>query len=192
MNTGRGRRAGNPDTRGHILTAAQRLFSALGFDKTSIRAVAREADVDPALVHHYFGDKVGLLMATARVAVDPHQLVQRAIVGDRGTLGWRFVATALRAWESPLGATMAQVARRQPALFQAFTGMIATEVIEVAVGQLGYRPEQRREKMAMLEALMGGMFMTRYVVRMEPMASLRQRDVVRLFGPLVQQVLDGT
>lgn len=56
----RGRRPGGVDTRGEILAAAKRVFAANGFERSSLRAIAREAAVDPALVHHYFDGKTDL------------------------------------------------------------------------------------------------------------------------------------
>ncbi|MCW5953202.1 MAG: helix-turn-helix transcriptional regulator, partial [Propionibacteriaceae bacterium] len=56
----RGRRPGNSGTRAAIMQAALALFSRNGYDKVSLRAVAREADVDPALIHHYFDSKAEL------------------------------------------------------------------------------------------------------------------------------------
>ena len=57
-----GRRSGTPDTRGEIITAARQAFAANGFDRTSLRSIARSAGVDPALIHHYFGDKDALFI----------------------------------------------------------------------------------------------------------------------------------
>lgn len=185
----RGRRAGNPDTRGTILSAAHTVFTARGFDRTSIRAVAREAGVDPALVHHYFDDKASLLLATAAITIDPRRLVRQTLAGDRRTLGPRLVATILGVWESPLGTTLVQVLRRQPALFRAFTRVVSTEAIAVGVAELGFTGRDAQDRIALLETVIGGMFMSRYVAQMEPMATLPRRDVVRLIGPVVQQIL---
>lgn len=52
--------AGGSDTRESILDAAEDLFSKHGFYGVTIREVAREAGVDTALVHYYFGAKRGL------------------------------------------------------------------------------------------------------------------------------------
>src|SRR6478735_1566627 len=67
---GRGRRPGGTDTRAVIVDAARRSFAAKGYDKASMRGIAREAGVDPALVHHYFEGKAGLFAATLDVPVD--------------------------------------------------------------------------------------------------------------------------
>ena len=67
----RGRRPlGSPDARQAVLGAARELFAELGFERTTMRAVAARAGVDPALIYHYFGDKDGLLLAALRPPVD--------------------------------------------------------------------------------------------------------------------------
>ena len=57
------RAAGAADTRDLILDAAEHLFSKHGFYGVTIREVAREAGVDTALVHYYFGAKRALFDA---------------------------------------------------------------------------------------------------------------------------------
>ena len=66
-----GRRPGNQDTRSSILEAARRTFAEKGFDKASIRAIAAGAEVDPALVHHYFGTKEKLFLASMNAPINP-------------------------------------------------------------------------------------------------------------------------
>ena len=66
-----GRRPGNVDTKGEIVEAAKRVFAAKGYDGASLRAVAREAEVDPALVHHYFDGKASLFVAAMALPFDP-------------------------------------------------------------------------------------------------------------------------
>ena len=69
-----GRRPGNVDTRGEIVEAAKRVFADKGYDGTSLRGVAREAGVDPALVHHYFDGKASLFVAAMALPFDPRQV----------------------------------------------------------------------------------------------------------------------
>src|SRR6202042_150198 len=71
-----GRRPGNADTRGEIVEAAKRVFAAKGYDGASLRAVAREAQVDPALVHHYFDGKASLFIAAMALPFDPRAVQQ--------------------------------------------------------------------------------------------------------------------
>src|SRR6478735_1920965 len=98
---GRGRRPGGTDTRAVIVDAARKSFAAKGYDKASMRGIAREAGVDPALVHHYFEGKAGLFAATLDVPVDPAELIARITSGDVDRLGWRIVETFLTVWEPP-------------------------------------------------------------------------------------------
>ena len=67
----RGRRPGAPDTRAEILASARALFADRGFGRTTIRAVAADAGVDPALVHHYFGTKDDLFVAALQLPGRP-------------------------------------------------------------------------------------------------------------------------
>ncbi|MFG1604147.1 TetR family transcriptional regulator [Actinoplanes sp. NPDC049265] len=56
-------------TEARILAAARHLFAAVGYDRTTIRAVAAAAEVDAGLVMHYFGSKDALFaQATAETA----------------------------------------------------------------------------------------------------------------------------
>ena len=70
-----GRRPGNQDTRSSILDAARQIFAEKGFDKASIRAIAADAGVDAALVHHYFGTKTQLFAAAIHIPIDPMDVI---------------------------------------------------------------------------------------------------------------------
>ena len=72
-----GRRPGNADTRGAIVEAAKRVFAAKGYDGASLRAIAREAGVDPALVHHYFDGKASLFVAAMALPFDPRHVQEQ-------------------------------------------------------------------------------------------------------------------
>ena len=81
--TGRtGRRPGESGTRDAILEAARREFAQQGYDRTTIRNVARDAGVDPALVHYFFGTKTELFAAAMQLPVNPAELVQTLLAGE--------------------------------------------------------------------------------------------------------------
>ena len=96
----RGRRPGNPDTRSHIAHVASRLFLRDGFHRTSLRAVAREAEVDPALVHHYFSSKENLFFASMEIGIDPDKVFKHATELGTSALGRRLASLIVRIWES--------------------------------------------------------------------------------------------
>ncbi|MFE6974736.1 TetR/AcrR family transcriptional regulator [Streptomyces sp. NPDC057682] len=58
-------------TEARILACARELFAAKGFDRTTIRAVAASAGVDPALVMQYFGSKRELFTHAAQASPAP-------------------------------------------------------------------------------------------------------------------------
>ncbi|GAA2183048.1 TetR family transcriptional regulator [Brooklawnia cerclae] len=188
----RGRRPGGPDTRSAILDVAQRHFAEHGFDGASVRAIAREAGVDPALVRHYFGDKTSLFLQTTRIALDPRALVARIVSAGRRDLGERILRVALPIWESVAGASLVAAAQRNPRVFQAFAAVISTSVSQASDRVLGDLPAPERQvRVAMVETTMSGLFVTRYLFRMEPIASLPRETVIRRWAPLLQRVIDG-
>ena len=91
-----GRRPGNQDTRGKILDAARDAFATKGFAGTSMRAIAADASVDAALIHHYFDSKQQLFLATVQIPVPIGDIAQH--VGEDGIdgLGERLIRTILR------------------------------------------------------------------------------------------------
>ncbi|MFD4431862.1 TetR family transcriptional regulator, partial [Nocardia sp. NPDC058497] len=98
-----GRRPGNSDTRAAILDAARIRFADTGFDKTSIRAIAGDADVDPALVHHYFGTKQQLFAAVVEFPADPEATLNATDHAPLDELGPTIVRTVVGVWDSPAG-----------------------------------------------------------------------------------------
>src|SRR6266566_170590 len=97
-----GRRPGNQDTREAILAAAREAFAERGYDRVSIRAIATSAGVDPALVHHYFGTKDQLFLATVDAPIDPGEILPKILAGERDELPERLVRTFLSVWDHPV------------------------------------------------------------------------------------------
>ncbi len=101
-----GRRAGDSGTRETILAAARRRFAAHGYDAATIRSIAAEAAVDPALVHHFFGSKEQLFVAAMRLPFAPGEMITAALApGSRPpgvSAGEQLIRTALRAWDDPV------------------------------------------------------------------------------------------
>src|ERR1700741_405835 len=100
---GVGRRPGGPDTRGEIMKAARASFAEKGFTATSIRAVARGAGVDAALVHHYFASKDELFIESMALPIDPREIAAKVLDGPLDELGRRMATVFLGIWESADG-----------------------------------------------------------------------------------------
>ncbi|HEX6493490.1 MAG TPA: TetR family transcriptional regulator, partial [Candidatus Dormibacteraeota bacterium] len=96
-----GRRSGPTVSRGDILAAARGLFAERGYDGATIRAIAQEAGVDAALVHHFFGTKEQVFVAAMELPFQPAELLPQILGGPREQLGERFVRTFLALWRDP-------------------------------------------------------------------------------------------
>ncbi|CAM5557714.1 hypothetical protein STENM327S_04551 [Streptomyces tendae] len=77
-------------------------FSERGYDKTSVRGIAKAAGVDPALVHHYFGTKEQVFEAAIEVAFAPALKAPEAIGdGPLDEVGERLTRFILGLSENP-------------------------------------------------------------------------------------------
>ncbi|MFG3420687.1 TetR family transcriptional regulator [Micromonospora sp. NPDC049460] len=189
-----GRRPGNPDTREAILGAARAAFAERGFDGASIRAIAAAAQVDPALVHHYFGSKDQLFLAAMHAPVDPGELLPKVLAGDRDGLGERLVRTFLGVWDSPAGT--AGVALLRSAVSNEWTArllreFLVSQVLRKVLDQLDADPAELPLRGSLVASQMLGLAMMRHVVRLEPVASAAPETLVAAVGPTVQRYLTG-
>jgi AcrR family transcriptional regulator len=188
----RGRRPGAPDTRAAILEAARSLFSTQGFSGTTIRAIAAGAGVDGALVHHYFGSKDDLFVAALDIPVDPRQILAPVVAGGPEGAAERFLQAFLSVWDDPdVRPALLTVARTimEPATQQVF----ADGFLPVVIGPLGValgldRPELR---MPLVASQVVGLILMRYVLDVEPLASMPTEQVVATYAPTLQRYLTG-
>jgi AcrR family transcriptional regulator len=188
----RGRRPGSPDTRAAILGAARELFAANGYGGTSIRAVAAAAGVDAALVHHYFGAKDDLFVAALELPIDPRVALAPAIAGGPDGAAERMLGVFLSVWDNPenrlpllaLVRGMFDPAGRR-LLREGFLPAIL-QPVGVALGI--ERPEVR---MPLLASQVLGLIVVRYVLEVEPIASLPAEQVVAIYAPTLQHYLTG-
>ena len=186
-----GRRAGDSTTRDAILAAAQNLFGRNGFKNTSLRAVAAEADVDVALVPYYFGNKHGLFVAALEVPIDPAEQVRRATEGPREELGIRMITEFTGAWESPqTGSAMQGLLRsvvNEESRSNSFGEFASTEMVPLVAEAAGVSLETARVTVSMLF----GVATMRYLIGVPLFADLSRDEVIALWGPQLQRVIDG-
>jgi AcrR family transcriptional regulator len=189
-----GRRPGNQDTKQSILEAARTVFAEKGFDQASIRAIATEAKVDPALVHHYFGTKEKLFLAGMNAPIDPAELVPKAMQGPRDQAGERLVRLMLSVWDSPAGA--AAVALLRSAMSNEWTArlmreFVVTQVLRRAVAEFVMDPAEASTRAALVATQVAGLATVRYILKVEPVASAPAEQLVAAIGPTVQRYLTG-
>jgi AcrR family transcriptional regulator len=189
-----GRRPGNQDTKQSILESARTAFAEIGYDKASVRAIAAAAQVDPALVHHYFGTKEKLFLATMNSPINPAELIPKAMAGPREQAGERLVALVLSVWDSPAG--IAAVALMRSAMSNEWTArlmreFVVTQVLRRAIAELGIDEKEAPTRTALVATQISGLALIRYVLKVEPITSAPPERLVAAIGPAVQRYLTG-
>jgi AcrR family transcriptional regulator len=186
-----GRRPGNSGSRERILAAARLSFAQSGYDATTIRGIAAAAGVDPALVRHYFGSKEHLFVVALEFPVDPVEFVPRLLDPGIDGLGERIASFFLEAWDTPGGrpflALLRSVASNEQAA-EALRQFVSREVLSRVAAILVLDRPQLRAALAASHLI--GLAMTRYVVRLEPIASASRDDLARAVGPSIQRYFD--
>ena len=183
-----GRRPGAGGTRERILAAARNDFSKSGFDGTTIRAIAAQAKVDPALVLHYYESKDAIFREAVRFPVDPAEFIPGLVAPGVDGLGDRLVRFFVDTWDSPAGGAMLGVIRSVVANDDAATLMrefITREVLGRLAKALDVDEQQLRASLAGAQLI--GMAMLRYIVKVQPIASADADQIVAWLGPTIQR-----
>jgi AcrR family transcriptional regulator len=154
--------------------------------------VATEAGVDAALVHHYFGTKDDLFLAAMELPVDPRQVIGPALMGGSEGAGERLLRAFLSMWDDPaVSPSLVGIVRSalQPGgerlLTQGFVPVVLLPVGQVLALD---RPELR---MPLVISQAAGLIVTRYLIRLEPIASMPEETLVATYSPVIQHYLTG-
>jgi AcrR family transcriptional regulator len=187
----RGRRAGKSDARRAILHAARARFSRGGYGATSIRAIAAEAGVDSALVHHYFGSKQQLYSAANAMPDDSGAAILEALAAP--SPGERLVLAFLMEWdqEGP-GSSMAALMRSaasDPAAEQRLADLIATTLVTPATMAITRKQAMPKLRATLVATQLAGLAWVRYVIRTEPVASASAQLIARTLGASIDATL---
>jgi len=188
----RGRRPGSPDTRAAILAEARALFAAQGYAGTSVRGVAAAAGVDAALVHHYFGSKDDLFLAALELPIDPRVALAPAIAAGPDGAGERMLRVFLSVWDDPdlrlplLGLVRSVVDPDGQRLLR--DGFLPAVLGPVGLA-LGI--DDPATRMPLLASQVLGLILVRYVLAVEPIASMSADEVVAIYAPTLQRYLTG-
>jgi AcrR family transcriptional regulator len=194
------KRSTNPgprDDRGvlaaRILLAAREAFAETGWAGTTIRAVAREADVDPALVYHYFGSKDGLLDAATNPPQRWLENVAKTWTTPVPELGSALLRLMLDAWADdeigPVLRAVLQTAAHEPSTREKLRRIVESSLM--GVSQLGVDEHDRMVRSGLISSQIMGLAMMRYVWKIEPVASMSDDEVVAAVGPNLQRYIEG-
>lgn len=180
-----GTRRRSETTRNAILIAARERFAADGYERATIRAIARDAGIDPSMVMRYYGNKEGLFAAA--VSIDLRMPDMAAV--PREEVGWTLVAHFLGMWEENevltallrVGATNGAGAERMQEIFRDQMMPVAYAVCP--------DPQQAPARAALAAAQLLGLALTRYVLRFPPTVALSREELTAWLAPTVQRYL---
>ncbi|MCV7423538.1 TetR/AcrR family transcriptional regulator [Mycobacterium yunnanensis] len=197
MSTAKRKRPGRPpgtsDTRDRILDNARELFARNGIGNTSIRSIATAAGVDSALVHHYFGTKEQLFAAAVHIPIDPMRVIgpMREIPVDQ--LGSALPLLLLPLWDSEMGPAFLATLRSM--LAGEGVGLIRSFLQDVISVEIGTRvdepPGSGRVRVQFVASQLVGIVMARYILELEPFASLPVEQIAETVAPNLQRYLTG-
>lgn len=186
-----GRRPGNSGTREAILMAARKQFAELGYDRTTLRSIAAEAGVDPALVVHFFGSKQQLFLAGVELPIDPAALAEEVAAAPRSEVGMRMASFLLAALENAdvrgrwIG--MIRAATSEPAAASRLREILETRLFTPLAQALGVEDAEFRATLAGSHIV--GIGMARYIVGVEPIASAPPEKIAAAIAPTLQRYL---
>ncbi|MFE5209711.1 TetR/AcrR family transcriptional regulator [Streptomyces sp. NPDC056600] len=186
--------AETPAARDRILTAAREVFAERGYEKASVRGIAKAADVDPALVHHYFGTKEQVFESAVEGAFAPVLRTQPLTDLRPDRAGEQFVRMFLGIWENP--ATRAPLlaiirsAVSNEAAAAIFRRLVAGLVLSKVAKELDAPDAELRAELAAAQVV--GVVMLRYVIKVEPIASADPEELIARLAPVLQHHLTGS
>lgn len=180
------------ETRKRILVAAHEAFTELDYKHATFREIARRADIDPALISYYFKSKAQLLRASLSLPEDPKEIITGALAGGPpDETGHRLAAVILNAWEQAATAGTLSILftllLQDLSTQQTFARYLENDVLAVVKEELGV------DLVLPLELMMCavlGMLLSRYVLEIQPLASLSREELIDTLGPIIQHLLD--
>lgn len=189
-----GRRPGPSRTREDVLAAARTAFAERGFEAVTVRQIAAAAGVDPAMIGHHFGSKAALFRAVLDIGVDPGVEIAAVLTGPPEQLAERLLTRLLVVWDSPAGAGAIAAVRtalqgeETAALVRDFASV---QILRPLMARMAGDAEERRWRANLAASQVVGLILTRYVIRLEPLAGARHPEVVAAVAPTLQRYLTG-
>jgi AcrR family transcriptional regulator len=186
-----GRRQGDSGTRQGIIRSAQKLFAERGYRGATMRAIARDARVDAALIHHFFGSKEGVFAAAVGEAFQPEEILREMSAPSPDTVGERLIRSFLSLCDTletraPVLAVVTSAVTDDDA-----AGLVRNFVTRQVIGHVveANATADKELRSALIGAEIIGMLIVRYVISIEPLASMAAEAVSRLLGPVVDRFL---
>ncbi|MFJ4844387.1 MULTISPECIES: TetR family transcriptional regulator [unclassified Streptomyces] len=180
-------------TRATILAAARAAFAEKGYAHTSLREIARKAEVRPSLVVHFYGSKAGLLAATVEWPFDPETVVRQVLAGGPGRIGERLAAVFLETWEQDgrpnTAITLLHAACERPEAATLMRELFTTCVIAPIVTAIA--PEQAEIRASLVASYLLGLHVGRYLLTFEAITEADADVLKRALASTIQHMCTG-
>jgi AcrR family transcriptional regulator len=176
-----------------IVAAARNQFAENGWAGTTIRAIARSADVDPALVYHYFGSKEGLLDAATNPPPKWLESIAEVWTTPIQQLGKALITLLLASWaDDEIGPTLRailQTAAHEPSTREKLRRVVEGSLM--GVSKLGSDEQDRLVRSGLIGSQMMGFALMRFVWKIEPVASMSNNEAIAAIAPNLQHYVNG-
>jgi len=185
-----GRRRGPSQTREKILASGRRQFAERGYERASLRVIARTARVDQRLITHFFGSKHGLFIAAMALPLDPAEFVAAVAAPGIDGFGERLATRWVTLWDSPEGPHLVGLLRSavsNEGAARMMRDVFAHVVLRRLVRSLDLDHADARA--SFVASQLFGLVLVRYVLRLEPVATMSPPAVARWIGPTIQRYL---
>lgn len=177
------------DTKAAILAAARTRFAAEGYRSTTIRAIAQDAGVDPALVMRYFGAKAGLFAAATDLGLEIPDLTD----SPSQEHGERLVAHFLARWDegTPEGEVLMILLRSATTDADAAASMRALFARQLvpALRPLVDDESELPQRAGLVASQMLGLALTRSVLELPPVTGMTPEALAANAGATIQRYL---
>ncbi len=188
----RGRpKGGESDAQERIVAAAVDEFGELGYDGATMRGIAGRANVDSALVHHYFGTKADLFAQTIGAPMRPDVDIPALLEGPQDALGERIVRYVLEAWERPETRKRGVVLLRSGIGNRLSTPLVAAFLQRELIGRIAARVNtpDAAFRASLVASQVAGLLIARYILQLPALAGATVDELVERVGPTVQRYL---
>jgi AcrR family transcriptional regulator len=187
-----GRRPGPTTTRDAIAEAARRQFAGLGYDRATLRGIASEAGVDAALVVRFYGSKDALFREVMALPPTVSEAIAGLADGPTAGVGRRLAEVIVGLLEDPRSRSVV-LGRIRSASSHPDAAALVRETVTREVGSLvaALTDDEPETRAVLVGSQVVGLALARYVVRVEPLASLPAADVVDYIAPVFQHYLVG-
>lgn len=186
------------DRRAAIERAARAIFERRGYAAATVRSISAAAGVGPSVLTSYYRNKADLFAAVMDLPFDPASAIPRLVAPGLDGMGERLVRMALRAADDEqlrsdvgsLAPNVPGVMGEPPGIVKAVWEFVSGEIVDQVITRVGI-PDARMRG-ALITSYLGGVLMARYGMRIEPLASASEDQVVALVAPTIQSLLDPT